>query len=510
MAIFSFSPFGFEGSIVNVEVDLRHGIPAFDIVGLADSIVSESRERIRTAFKRQEIDFPSERVLLSLSPPDLRKDSPFDLPIALEILHQMNRKRLEDAVLVMGELEYSGTVRPIRAVGAALQTAVAHTIKYAIIPNDPSIVIPKGIKVLKVNTLKEGLKGLCELINHQYDSFIDYNTDTTDKSEIEFSDIDYKETLDSIHSTDSMPCIDDLKYAMTVAVAGRHNILAYGGPGCGKTLVLQRMTEIMPKLSSYEAESVNRIYSLAGFDSVNMKDRARPFRMPYQTASIEGVCGGGIHCRPGEISLAHNGVLFLDETAEFRTSVLQMLRIPLESNQITLLRAGRTTVFPARFQLVMAANPCPCGNYGSKNKICLCSARTIEQYWKKFSAPLLDRVAIRFSCNDVHGYPSYSLEQMRDMVKRAWERQYARQGKLNNDLTSDEVMNLKISKDAEYKLDMASQQYDLSPRAVANIKRLARTIADIHAPDSAEIEVSHIAEALTLSKRTPLETAPSI
>ena len=220
--------------------------------------------------------------------------------------------------------------------------------------------------------------------------------------------------------------------AISIAVAGKLNILAYGAPGCGKTMLLQSLIPYLtPCLTVEELESVKRLYALAGMEYNT--DNA-PFRMPYQTASIEGMCGGGPNLRPGEISLAHNGTLFLDEAAEFRTSVLQMLLVPLESHSITLSRAGRTTIFPANFQLAMAVNPCPCGNFGEKDKICICSPKAVQLYWKKFSQPLLDRIQINIHVEkDESETESVSLEELREQVANAYRIQ-REVGRFNRDL----------------------------------------------------------------------------
>ena len=220
--------------------------------------------------------------------------------------------------------------------------------------------------------------------------------------------------------------------AISIAVAGKLNILAYSAPGCGKTMLLQCLIPYLtPCMTVEELESVKRLYALAGMEYNT--DNA-PFRMPYQTASIEGMCGGGSNLRPGEISLAHNGTLFLDEAAEFRTSVLQMLRVPLESKSITLVRAGRSTTFPANFQLAMAVNPCPCGNYGEKDKICFCSPRAVQLYWKKFSQPLLDRIQINIHVEkDESETESVSLEELREQVANAYRIQ-REVGRFNRDL----------------------------------------------------------------------------
>ena len=225
--------------------------------------------------------------------------------------------------------------------------------------------------------------------------------------------------------------------ALVVGASGRFNMMFFGSPGCGKTMLMQHMQYLTPSLTEEESKSVKRIYSLAGYGGVGESKVYPPFRMPHQTASIEGICGGGPNCRPGEITLAHNGVLFLDEAAEFRSSVLQMLRVPLETKSITLSRAGRTTVYPANFQLLMACNPCPCGNYGSKDKICLCSAKSVEQYWKKFSAPLLDRVPIKLHIDPSEGErEEHSLEELQTYVMTATI-ESRKLGKKFSELTSE-------------------------------------------------------------------------
>ena len=495
----AFSNFGYEGSLVTVEVDLRRGIPAVDIVGLADGTVKESRERMRSAILNSGFEFPAERVLISLSPADLRKDGAgFDLPTALEVLRAQKELELEDNVLVMGELTLSGEVKGIRGVYSALQTAIENGIEYAIIPQSSDIEVPYGIKVKTVKNLTEAYFAICDLAQKYYDTFKLFEYE--ENNGIQFTD--YEEPM-----LDSIEGHDGLKYAMAVAVAGRHNMMVYGAPGSGKTMVLQRMPELMPDLREEEKGSVKRIYSIGGLYGKDIVKR--PFRMPHQTASLEGMCGGGIKCLPGEISLAHNGVLFLDEAAEFKSAVLQMLRVPLESHQIMLARAGRATVYPANFQLAMATSPCPCGFYGNKDHMCLCSMQAIEQYWRKFSAPLLDRIAIKYDMNNPLETSAWTLEALRSKVKVAWERQYARQNKLNQDLTEDEMAKyITMSVEAREMLDRYTEEKNPSARRVANIQKMARTIADMNDNPDADvrfIEKRDMALALALNGANPIE-----
>lgn len=406
MAIYSFSPFGYEGALVSIEVDLRRGIPATDIVGLADSAVKEERERVQCAIRNSNLEYPNERVLISLSPADLRKEGAgFDLPIALGIL----QKNFSKNVLVMGELELSGAIRPVRGVHAACSTALASGIQYAIVPRENlDEALATGIKAIGCDTLAYAFDLPDDLSTRKIATVDSYDETIT------FRKPDAEQKIEMTEKE---------MLALVVGASGRFNMMFFGSPGCGKTSLMQYMQYLTPSLTEEESESVKRIYSLAGYGGVGESKVYPPFRMPHQTASIEGICGGGPNCRPGEITLAHNGVLFLDEAAEFRSSVLQMLRVPLENKTITLSRAGRTTTYPANFQLLMALNPCPCGNYGSKDKICLCSAKSVDLYWKKLGGPLLDRVPIRLHIDPEEGErKTYSLEELQSYVKKATEK----------------------------------------------------------------------------------------
>ena len=451
MAIYTFSPFGYNGSIVSVEVDLRHGIPATDIVGLADGSVKECRERIQCAIRRSGLEYPGERVLISLSPADLKKEGArFDLPIALGVL----QKNFKEDVLVMGELELSGRVRPVSGVYAACTAALASGIQYAIVPTkNLNEALETGIKAIGCDTLYKAYK-LPDALSTRQIATVDSYDNT----------ISFREPDEKL----SIKMTEKEMLALVVGASGRFNMMFYGSPGCGKTTLMQYMQYLTPSLTEEQAQSVKRIYSLAGYGSKDENKLYPPFRTPHQTASIEGICGGGSNCRPGEISLAHNGVLFLDEASEFRSSVLQMLRVPLESKCITLSRAGRTTVYPANFQLFLALNPCPCGNYGSSQNICLCSAKAVEVYWKKVSGPLLDRVPIKLHIDPSEGVrETYSLEELQSYVKKATEK--SREiGTSFRDLTIEQICNLIpanvfeiLTKVAEKKEMSERRRYDL-------------------------------------------------
>ena len=397
------------------------------------------------------MEYPGERVLISLSPADLKKEGAgFDLPIALGIL----QKNFTENVLVMGELELSGAIRPVRGVYAACSIALASGIQYAIVPMENlNEALESGIKAIGCATLSDAYKLSDNLSIRKFESVDKYD-----------NTISFREPEEKL----SIKMTEKEMLALVVGASGRFNMMFFGSPGCGKTTLMQYMQYLTPSLTEEQAQSVKRIYSLAGYGSKDENKIYPPFRTPHQTATIEGICGGGSNCRPGEISLAHNGVLFLDEAAEFRSSVLQMLRVPLENKCITLSRAGRTTVYPANFQLLLALNPCPCGNYGSSQKICLCSAKAVEVYWKKIGGPLLDRVPIRLHINQSEEErKEYTLEELQSYVKRATE-ESRRLGISLRDLTVEQIYALipanvfeRLTKVAEKKEMSERRRYDL-------------------------------------------------
>ena len=456
--IYSFSPFGYDGSIVSVEVDLKRGVPATDIVGLADSSVKETRERVQIAIRNSGLEYPSERVLIALSPVDLKKErAGFDLPIALGVL----QKQFTEDVLIMGELELSGAIRPVRGVHAACSTALTSGIQYAIVPTaNLGEALATGIKAIGCDTLCDAYK-LPDALSTKNIATVDSYDET----------ITFREPDEKL----SIKMTEKEMLALVVGASGRFNIMFFGSPGSGKTRLMQYMQYLTPSLTEEESKSVKRIYSLAGYGSKDENKIYPPFRIPHQTATIEGICGGGPNCRPGEISLAHNGVLFLDEAAEFRSSVLQMLRVPLENRTITLSRGGRCTTYPANLQLLLALNPCPCGNYGSKDKICLCSAKSVELYWKKLSGPLLDRVSIRLHIDQSEEErKEYTLEELQSYVKRSTEE--SRRLKTSfRDLTVEQIQEM-IPVNVFKRLTKIAEKKELSYRRLYDLCRVWITI----------------------------------
>ncbi|MGL4981335.1 MAG: YifB family Mg chelatase-like AAA ATPase [Treponemataceae bacterium] len=508
MKICSFSPFGYEGLLVTVEVDLRRGIPAVDMVGLADGTVRESRERMKAAIKNSDFDFPLERVLISLCPSDVKKEGAgFDLPIALSVLcakNQLLSSKDEKKILVIGELELSGNVRGVRGIHAAIATAIDNDIHACIIPeeNKKEVENLKNLTVYSVSNLKEA-----------YQSIEDFWASTYTQTSREQEKKTFTVEFSRIHADNDLAVVKNqsiLLRALQIAAAGSHNLIAYGPPGCGKTLSLQRFSSLLPLLQPEESRSVTRIYSLAGLiPNGESAITEPPFRTPHQSSSLEGITGGGKHCLPGEISLAHKGVLFLDEASEFKPSVLQSLRIPLETGTMSLVRAGRSTVFPSQFQLLIASNPCPCGNFGDDSKVCICNARSVDLFWRKFSSPLLDRIDLRVpvysqtTIKDEQFYAESSFYRqqelssytLRPQIKLARLLQLERQGKLNAHLSPCEIaLFCVLSSHDTILFEQSILDLRLSKRASQSVLKLARTICDMDGLEN--ITTNHLLEAI--------------
>ena len=480
MAIYSFSPFGYEGALVSIEVDLRRGIPATDIVGLADSAVKECRERVQAAIRNSGLEYPSERVLIALSPADMRKEGAgFDLPIALGVL----QKKFTENVLVMGELELSGAIRPVRGIHAACSTALASGIKYALVPSENlTEALETGIKAFGCDTLEYAYLLPDDLPTRKVASVNEYDeTITFRKPDVE----------------PSIKMTEKEMLALVVGASGRFNMMFFGSPGCGKTMLMQHMAYLTPSLTEEESKSVRRIYSLAGLPTKDGNRTYPPFRIPHQTASIEGICGGGPNCRPGEITLAHNGILFLDEAAEFRSSVLQMLRVPLENRTISLSMAGRSTTYPANFQLLLAMNPCPCGNYGSSQKICLCSAKFVDLYWRKLGGPLLDRVPIRLHIDPDEGErKEYALGELQSYVEIATKKSRAI-GTSFRDLSVEQILDM-IPADTFERLREVAHSYGWSERRCYDLYKIWITIVSIFGDCAEKYTTEYLDKALSI------------
>lgn len=495
--IYGFTSFGFEGELVKIEVDLRRGIPACDIVGLADAAVKESRERMHSAIINSGFEFPRSRILINLSPADLKKEGTgFDLPIAVSVIIAQSAMELNTDTLVVGELELSGRLRPGFGVLAAAALAKSRGIKNIIVPveNKTEAEIPGGLCVYGVETLSEAVDVLMYPKDLQPEPPSDeYNS----KNNI---DIFQNAEGGDFSSVKAQPV---LLRAMEIAAAGGHSLFAFGPPGCGKTMALNRFHELLPNLSRDIAVDVAKIQSLAGCRITKNLSLRPPVRKPHQSVSLEGMAGGGKQLRPGEVSLSHGGVLFIDEATAFNYTVLQVLRTPMDTGNILISRAGRNINFPANFQLIMAANPCPCGKLGVKGKYCTCTPAMVEKYWKKISQPVIDRLDLRVPVLVPEGKDfinSQGKSDLREKIKTAVEIQkyrYKNKKELyrkNSKLRPEEISSVCVMTEngkKEYSTLISSGE--LSPRGAASILKTSRTISDLE--DEEKINSSHIQEA---------------
>ena len=498
--VFSCAVIGLEGVIVEVEVDTAQGLPGMDIVGLPDAAVQESKQRVMAAIKNAGFPYPRKRLTINLAPASVRKEGPsYDLPIALGVLAcmEMIPHELLRQSLVVGELSLDGGVRHVRGVLPMAAIAKEQGYRRILVPEvdaAEAALIPE-LEVIPVKSLADLTKFL------QGKMRIQPQPPTSPESREAWVQTDFKEIKGQEH----------VKRSLEVAAAGGHNVLMIGPPGAGKTLLARALPAILPTMTIEESLDVTRIYSIADMLPPGVPlIQTRPFRSPHHTISHAGLVGGGNWPHPGEVSLAHRGVLFLDELPEFGKHVLEVLRQPLEDKHVTISRARGSLTFPANFQLVAAMNPCPCGYYGDSVKPCTCSQSVITTYQKRISGPLLDRIDIHVQVPRVdYGKLSderygETSERIRERVETAREIQRARfkateaadQGIFcNADMRNADLrMHCKLDEKCQNLMRAAMQQMHLSARAYHRIIKLARTIADL--AFSEEITPTHIAEAL--------------
>jgi len=494
--VLSSAVIGIDAYIVEVEVEISQGHPAFSTVGLPEGAVRESKERVKASIKNSGYHFPSDRITVNLAPADIKKEgSAFDLPMALGILPATGLVSgvSYDNHLILGELSLDGLIRPIKGALPIAITAKEMGLRGIFLPaeNATEAAVVGGINIYPLETfsqLIEALLGISTINPFQVDADKLF---PKPNHEVDFSDVRGQENV---------------KRAMEISAAGAHNMIMIGPPGAGKTMLARRLYTILPELDFQEALETSKVYSVMGlmpkgYGLIN----SRPFRSPHHTVSDAGLIGGGQTPKPGEVSLAHNGVLFLDELPEFKKNVLEVLRQPIEEGDVTITRAHSTVTYPANFMLVSAMNPCPCGFLGDPKRECMCNYLQIQRYRSKISGPLLDRIDIHIEVPSVqfkdlssHEKGQTSSEMMKRINKARriqGERFLRMKIHVNANMNSRQIRKFcAVDSDSEDLLETAMEKFGLSARAHSRILKIARTIADLE--ENPDIQATHVAEAI--------------
>ena len=515
MLIFSYASRGYEGELIKVETDLRRGMHGFDIVGLPDSAVRESRERVRAALRNSGFPFPRERVLVNLAPAGIKKEgASLDLAIALSILMKSAKIKVsdDDRIMVLGELELSGRIRSVKGASGAVASGISQGIDSFIIPsalgegaNDEFMYMGKH-KVYAVPDVKTAASMLYSLIEgkDEVDIFAQKIQPGSGGGTQTGLKPGYPDFFD-------MQGMNSVKRAMVIAAAGRHHVLIFGPPGGGKSMASNRFPGILPNLNDEQALQVSRIHSFSeksGWSFTGNLSGMPPVITPHHSIKKEQLIGGGTKLQPGDVSLAHNGLLILDEAAEFNPSVIRSLRTAIENRRVEFIHKGKRVWYPASFQLLLLMNPCPCGRLGQEQTRCMCRPLEIHRFWKRIGSPLLDRISIRVPAvpEDLSIQPDgagLTTDEMRLQVIKARQVQQKRfSGKLytvNGEIPAEHISSFcTLSGFLQGLLNEIVCKSYFSARAVHSILRIARTSADVEG--SADIQEKHLLEAVELRK----------